>query len=69
MTRNDIIQLAALPPAIHLPATIQLHPAVQVVDVPEYICTNLLRLNSPSPRLRVLAREALETVVEKLAHT
>lgn len=64
MTRNDIIQLAAIPPAIHLPDTIQLHPAVQIVDVPEYICTNLLRLNSPSPRLRVLAKLALEDVAQ-----
>lgn len=67
MTPDHIHALAAMRPPIHLPDSITLAPGVEVVDVAKYISTNLLHLDSPSPRLRALAEAALGELAEKLA--
>lgn len=69
MTKSEVIAFAAIPPAITLPASITLHPAVHVTDVAEYISTAITRLHSECPLLRQLAQEALDRVVAEITVT
>lgn len=54
-------------PTIALPATLHPAPHLEIINPQLFITTALLRLESDSPRLRVLAERTLKAVIIQIS--